>query len=149
MGLSCGLAERIEVSVNAMRVTSFWGGLVTPELPPMLVDGYALFDSIADNRKVQNPLFARCFGLFCPSLDLIDGGGGGNRTRVREWSAVTSTSVGLGLVLTERFAPNQASFGQPVFGVLVYHTTGDMIYQPDKVVRQQSLSGGSQANGVA
>src|SRR5699024_477070 len=42
---------------------------------------------LSDKEKGQNPLFTRYFGLFCPSLDWINGGGGGSRTPVRERSA--------------------------------------------------------------
>ena len=66
----------------------------------------------SDKEKGQNPLFVRSFGLFCPSLDLIVGGGGGNRTRVREASTRNIYRLMPSMILSGRVALDQASSRQ-------------------------------------
>lgn len=102
-GLSCGLAERIAVSVNAMGVTSFGGSRVTPRVTPAGGRYLYAFCSIVDKRKGQNPYFSMDFGLSWSLLDhqMVEAGG----IEPPSESSLTGTSPGAVCYLPSRNPP--------------------------------------------
>lgn len=112
-GLSCGLAERIAVSVNAMGVTSFGGSRVTPRVTP--AGGRYLYAFLFNSGQTKRPksLFFNGFWPFLVFVRPSNGGGGGNRTPVREYSTRSIYRLRPGLNLAALVAPDQAQRGKP------------------------------------
>lgn len=81
------------------------------------------------------------FGTVRDFVKKTDGGGGENRTRVREASAATSTGVDSVYVLTARFALGHGVLRPVRLRCLVSVAANAIGYQPDKGVRNARLSG--------
>lgn len=101
-GFSCGLAVRMAVSVRAIGGNSCWGWVACPQYCPRIsIDGSGRY---RQRKRPEAFIYWACRPfLFCFGSSI--GGGGGDRTRVRQHSTLGSTCLVVSIDLT-RYGPS-------------------------------------------